>query len=160
KEVAIRLALGAGRSRVVRQFLTESVILGLAGGGLGLLLAVFGVKLLAGLGSNIPRAGEIGVDTSVLTFTVGLSILTGLVFGMAPSLQATRTDLTSSLKEGIKGTSAGAMSHILRSVLVVLETAIALTLLIGSGLLIKSFRNLEGVGPGFDPKGIVTFDLQ
>jgi len=160
KEVAIRLALGAGRSRVVRQFLTESVILGLAGGGLGLLLAVFGVKLLAGLGSNIPRAGEIGVDTSVLAFTVGLSILTGLVFGMAPSLQATRTDLTSSLKEGIKGTSGGGMSHILRSVLVVLETAIALTLLIGSGLLIKSFRNLESVGPGFDPRGIVTFDLQ
>jgi putative ABC transport system permease protein len=160
KEVAIRLAIGAARSRVVRQFLTESVILGLAGGGFGLLLAVFGVKILAGLSSNIPRADEIGIDTRVLGFTIGLSILTGLVFGMAPALQATRTDLTSSLKEGTKGSSGGGVRQRLRATLVVLEMAFALMLLIGAGLLIKSFQSLEGVGPGFDPKGIVTFDLQ
>src|SRR5215831_10045300 len=160
KEVAIRLAIGAARTRVIRQFLTESVILGLAGGGLGLLVALFGVKLLAALSRNIPRAEEIGVDTRVLGFTIGLSILTGLVFGLAPAFQATRTDLTSSLKEGTRGTSGGIAGQSLRAVLVVLETAIALTLLIGAGLLIKSFRNLERVGPGFDAKGIVTFDLQ
>jgi putative ABC transport system permease protein len=160
KEVAIRLAIGAARSRIIRQFLTESVILALAGGTLGILLALFGVKLLAGLGSNIPRAGEIAVDTRVLGFTIGLSILTGLVFGMAPALQATTPDLTSSLKEGTKGTSGGGARHRLRAALVVLEMALALALLIGAGLLIRSFRNLEGVGPGFDPKGIITFDLQ
>jgi putative ABC transport system permease protein len=160
KEVAIRLAIGAARSRIVRQLLTESVILALAGGALGLLLALFGVKLLAGLSTNIPRAGEIAVDTRVLGFTIALSILTGLVFGMAPALQATRTDLTSSLKEGTRGASGGGVRHRLRAVLVVLEIAFALTLLIGAGLLIRSFRNLAGVGPGFDPKGVVTFDLQ
>src|SRR5215471_5182762 len=125
KEVAIRLAIGAARTRVIRQFLTESVILGLAGGSLGLLVALFGVKLLAALSKNIPRAEEIGVDTRVLGFTIGLSILTGLVFGLAPAFQATRTDLTSSLKEGTRGPSGGIAGQSLRAVLVVLETAIA-----------------------------------
>jgi putative ABC transport system permease protein len=160
KEVAIRLAIGAGRSRIIRQFLTESVILGLVGGTLGLVVALFGVKLLSGLGRNVPRAEEIGVDARVLGFTLGVSILTGLVFGLAPAFQATRADLTSSLKEGTKGASGAGIRHRLRAALVVSEIALALILLIGSGLLIKSLRNIEAVGPGFDPKGIVTFDLQ
>ena len=160
KEVAVRLAIGASRSRIIRQFLTESVILGIAGGGLGLVVALFGVKLLSGLGRNVPRAEEIGVDARVLGFTLGVSILTGLAFGLAPAFQATRADLTSSLKEGTKGGSGAGVRHRLRAALVVSEIAVALTLLIGSGLLIKSFRNIEAVGPGFDPKGIVTFDLQ
>jgi predicted permease len=160
KEVAIRLAVGASRFRIVRQFLTESIILALAGGVLGLLLAVFGVKALTTLASDIPRVDEIGLDTRVLGFTLAVSVITGLVFGLVPALQSSRTNLTDALKEGTKGSSGGVVKQRLRSTLVIAEVAFALMLLVGAGLLLKSFSHLQGVGLGFNPKGLVTFDVQ
>jgi len=160
KEIAIRLAIGAGRFRIARQLLTESVVLGVVGGALGVGLAAFGVRALTSLSSNIPRVDEIGINVTVLCFAAGISILTGIVFGMVPALQATRTDLTESLKEAGKGFAGGGPANRLRSVLVVSEVAFALTLLVGAGLLLKSFSKLQGVGLGFRSKGIVTFDVQ
>ena len=160
KEVAIRLAIGANRARIIRQFLTESIILALIGGGSGLALAVAGVRLFTKIGSNIPRVAEIGLDVRVLVFTLGLSVLTGLVFGLVPAFQSARTDLVESLNEGAKGSSGGVIKRRLRSVLVIAEVAFALMLLIGAGLLLKSFSRLQSVGLGFNPAGLVTFDLQ
>jgi putative ABC transport system permease protein len=136
------------------------VLLGLVGGGLGLLLALVGVRVLTKFGSNIPRVDEIGVDTTVLCFTVAISMITGVVFGLVPALQSSRTDLTESLKDGGKRSSGQGAGNRLRSLLVVSEVAFALILLTGAGLLLKSFSQLQGVGLGFNPKGVVTFDVQ
>ena len=159
KEVAIRTALGASRPRLIRQLLTESMLLALAGGGLGLLLAVWGVELLIKLyENNIPRAQEVGADTHVLIFTLGLSVLTGLFFGLAPALQASKMELTQTLKEGGRG-SSGAERARFRNLLVISEIALALILCVGAGLLIKSFALMLDVNPGFRTQNLLTLQV-
>jgi putative ABC transport system permease protein len=155
REVALRLALGAGRARIARQMLTESVMLGLAGGALGAALSVWLTELLVALApADTPRLAEASADWRVLLFAAGASVLTGVAFGVAPALQASRYGLNESLKEGGRGV-AGGRSRV-RSALVVAEVALSLLLLAGAGLLVKSFARLQAVDPGFDPEGAVT----
>ncbi|HKY06476.1 MAG TPA: ABC transporter permease, partial [Blastocatellia bacterium] len=157
REIAIRTTLGAGRRRIVRQLLTESIMLSLAGGMLGLLLALWGVDVLVGIGpEDIPRLNEIGVDTRALVFTFGLSLLTGIVFGLVPALQTSKPDLNESLKEGSRGTTSGTGSRRIRGALVVAEVALSLVLLVGAGLMIRSFLALQSVDPGFNPENVLT----
>ncbi|HEV2915215.1 MAG TPA: ABC transporter permease [Pyrinomonadaceae bacterium] len=160
KEIAIRTALGASRMRVVRQLLTESVLLALVGGGLGLLIAMWGVDLLvAASPAALPRVREIGLDARVLGFTAAVALLTGILFGLAPALQSSRLDLNESLKEGGRGSTESLRRNRVRSLLVVSEVALSLVLLIGAGLLIRSFVYLLNVSPGFDTQAILTVDL-
>jgi len=160
KEMAIRSALGANRIRVVRQLLTESVLLSLLGGAVGLLLAVWWSDLLVALGKeDIPRAVQVGLDWRVLTFTAGVSLLTGLVFGMVPAFQASRTELTESLKEGGRSGGGGARRNWMRSALVVSELAVAVILLVGAGLLIQSLWRLQKVDSGLQPDHVLTFTV-
>jgi putative ABC transport system permease protein len=159
KEIAIRSALGARPRRLIRQMLTESLVLSIAGGGLGLLLAVWGTELLIKMAPDtLVRTERIGVDSRVLGFTLLLSILSGVVFGLVPALQSSKPDLNESLKEGGKGT-AGVRSNRTHSFLVISEMALALILLIGAGLLVQSFRLLQDVNPGFDPRNTLTMRL-
>jgi putative ABC transport system permease protein len=158
KEIAIRSALGASRFQLIRQLLTESLLLALVSGGLGLLLAVWGVRVLVAAGGNsIPRAQEIAIDGRVLGFTFLISLLTALLFGVIPAIQASKTDLQVALKEGGRGSTAGRQR--LRAVLVVADVALSLVLLIGAGLLIKSFGRLLDVSPGFQPQGLLTMQM-
>jgi predicted permease len=158
KEIAIRSAIGAGRGRVVRQLLTESVVLALAGGLAGLAIARWGTQaVLAAVPGGLPRMENIGVDGWVLAFTLGVSLLTGIVFGLAPALQVSATDLHETLKEGSRGSTAG--HRRLRDLLVVSEVAAALVLLAGAGLMLRTIRSLGGVNPGFDPRHVVTFSV-
>ena len=159
REMAVRAALGAGRWRVVRGLLTESVLLSLAGGGLGLLLAFWGVQAL-GQWSDVSLLAMrgIGIDAWVLAFTLGVSMITGLAFGLAPAVQAWRTDVNAALKEKGRGDTGGHRNR-LRHLLVVSEVALALVLLIGAGLLIKSFSRLMEVNPGFRTDGVLTFQV-
>jgi putative ABC transport system permease protein len=160
KEIAVRTALGASRERLVRQLLTESLLLALAGGVLGLGLAFWGVRSVAALNpGNLPRADEIGIDPPVMLFTLVVSLLTGLLFGLAPALHASATDLHGMLKDGGRGSAGSRGSHGIRRMLVIAEVALALTLLTGAGLLVKSFARLQGVDPGFDPDRVLTFNL-
>ncbi len=160
REIAIRTALGASRLRVLRQLLTESVLLALCGGFCGLLLALWGIDALSAfVPENIPRAGEIGVDGRMLSFTLVISLLTGVIFGLAPALQASKSDVNESLKEGARGASTGLRRNRFRSLLVVAEVALALMLLIGAGLLIRSFMRLQQVNPGLDPRDVVTMGI-
>ncbi len=158
KEIAIRTALGASRWRVMRQLLTESMLLALVGGGLGLLLALWGVDLLvANVPDYLPRVKEIGIDRYVLGFTFAVSFVTGLVFGFAPAFQASNPDLNETLKEG--KSTASRTRHLTRSVMVIAEVALSLVLLIGAGLMIKSFRQLTNVNPGFQPENLLTMTV-
>ncbi len=159
KEIAIRGALGAGRVRVIRQLVTESVLLSLFGGILGILIADWGVKLVIALSpSNIPRLQETRVDGWVALFTVALSLVTGLLFGLAPAVYAARTNLVESLKESA-GWQSAARGGRVRSLLVISEIALALVLLIGAGLMIQSFWRLLRVDPGFNPRSVLAIDI-
>jgi putative ABC transport system permease protein len=160
KEVAIRTALGASRARVMRQLITESLLLSCLGGVLGLLLAMWGTELvLALVPKGLPRVESVGFDVSVLGFTTFVSIATGLLFGIAPALQISKTNLTQSLKEGGRSATGGAQHNRVRSILVVAEVAIALTLLVTAGLLINSFYRLQNLKPGFETTNLLSFRL-
>jgi putative ABC transport system permease protein len=159
KEVAIRTALGADRWRLVRQLLTESVMLALAGGLLGLGIAYWSVKTLVVMVPSIPRSNDLGIDGFVMAFTLVISVITGLLFGVVPALQTSKSSLHETLKEGGRTGSADVSGRGLRRALVIGEVALALTLLIGAGLLIKSVAKLQRVTPGFDPDRLLTFDL-
>ena len=158
REIAIRTALGSSRGRVIRQLLTESLLLSLGGGVLGLLVAVLGTRALGTLAAlYLPRAREIGIDGAVLGFTACASILTGIVFGLVPAIQASRSDLQSVLKATGRGSSAGRSR--MRAALVVAEVAVALVLVAGAGLLLRSFQRLVAVEPGFDPTRLLTMQV-
>jgi putative ABC transport system permease protein len=158
REIAVRIALGAGRLRLVRQFVTEGVLLALAGGALGVAAAWLGLDLLGKLAfAFVPRSGEIRLDLRVLIFTLLVSILTGIVFGVAPAAQAFKTNVQEALKDG--GASVGLGGAGLRSTLVVAEIAAAFVLLVGAGLLIKSFARLQSVDPGVQPEHVLTAKL-
>jgi predicted permease len=164
KEVAVRTALGAGWQRLVRQLLTESVLLSLAGGAAGLLIAQWSLYVIRTVNpGNIPRLEIIGIDARVLAFTFGVAVLTGIIFGLAPALRSTKVDLNSALKSGGRSTQGdGGFSfskHRLRSLLVVSELAFSLMLLIGAGLLIRSFVRLQQVSPGFNPDHVISMRL-
>ena len=160
KEIAVRTALGATRDRLIRQLLTESVLLALGGGALGLGLAFWGLRaVVAANAANLPRADEIGIDLQVACFTLIVSLVTGLLFGLAPALQLSGADLHGALKEGGRGSAGDRAGQAVRRSLVVAEVALALTLLTGAGLLVKSFARLQGVDPGFAPDHLLTFNL-
>ena len=157
-EIAVRAALGAGRGRIVRQLLTESVVLAIGGGVLGLFLAQLGTKLLLSLQpAGIPRLDVVRVDGAVIAFTAVIAIATGMVFGMIPAFQATRGDLVSSLKEGGKGALASRRAGRMREGLVITEIALAVMLLAGAGLLMRSFARLQSVNPGFRAAQTLSF---
>ena len=158
REFAIRSALGASQMRMIRQLLTESVLLSVVGGVLGLLLAWCGMKvILKGLPAALPRAGEVSLDSKVLLFTLGLSLLTGVIFGLAPALKATRTNLQEVMKQSGRGSSG--FRHRLQGTFVAAEIALALVLLVGAGLMIRTLGALWSVNPGFNPSHAITFNL-
>jgi predicted permease len=164
KEIAVRMAIGASRIRIARQLLTESVLLSLCGGALGVLLALASLKWVRILGpGSVPRLDAISIDGRVLLFTLLISLVSGTIFGLAPALRVSHIDLNSALKEGGRGDSgAGAMwgrGKSLRKSLVVSELALSVLLLIGATLLIRSFANLQSVSPGFNPKNVLTLEL-
>lgn len=158
REFAIRAALGAGRWRVIRQLLTESILLSVTGGILGLLLAAWGTRAaIAVLPQALPRAGNIGLETNVLFFTLGVSLFAGILFGLAPAVKASHSNLHESLKEGGRGSSGA--RHRMQGIFVIAETALALILLVGAGLMIRSLVQLWSVNPGFEPHNLVSFGV-
>src|SRR5262249_2900207 len=158
KEIAVRTALGASWRRLARQLLTESLLLGLLGGAAGLVIAYVSLRIVRSINpGNIPRLDAIALDGTVLAFTFAVSIVTGLLFGLAPAVRAARVDLNMSLKAGgrsVQGEGGLGSRRRLRSLLVVAEVAISLVLLVGAGLLVRSFVRLQRVSPGFDPDGV------
>jgi putative ABC transport system permease protein len=160
KEVAIRSALGATRRDLLRQLMAESLLLAVVGGVLGLALAWLGMKgVIALRPANVPRITELRIDGLVTAFTLGVAVVTGLLFGLAPAIQTSRANLQDTLKEGGRSGSADRSGQTMRRVLVVAEVALALTLLTGAGLLIKSLALLQGVNPGFDSSSLLTFNV-
>lgn len=160
KEIAIRTALGATRGRIVTQFLTESVLTAGAAGALGILFAVWGVDVLVRVGGEfIPRSGELRLDGRVLGFAVSLSVVTGILLGLVPALQASRTDASESLKDSARGSTGGRRAGNFRAALLVAEVALSLVLLVAAALLVDSFRRLQKVDPGFRSDDITTFNI-
>ncbi len=164
REFAIRAAMGAGRARIIRQLLTESIVLSLAGGILGLILGYTGVRaLLAVSPAGLPRIGEhgaaVGVDWRVLAFTLGIALLTGILFGLFPAIGASRPNLNTTLKEASNRSGSGFRQSKARSLLVISEVSLALVLLIGAALLIRTFIALRQVNPGFDPRNVLTLEM-
>jgi putative ABC transport system permease protein len=164
REFAIRSAMGAGRARIIRQLLTESVLLAVAGGVLGLTLGFVGVRALLALNpGDIPRIGEhgaaVGIDWRVLLFTLGVSVFTGILFGLFPAIGAARPDLNTTLKEGSNRSGTGFRQSKGRSLLVISEVSLALILLIGAALLIRTYIALRNVNPGFDPHRVLTMEM-
>ncbi len=158
REIAVRTAMGASRRALIRQLMTESLLLSLAGAGLGLLLASWGLHAITALGPAAVAGMDIHVSGRVLGFTLLVAVATGLLFGLAPALQTSRTDVQETLREGQRGSSERAGRR-LRRALVVGEVALALTLLAGAGLLVRSFARIQGVDPGFDPHHLLTFSI-
>lgn len=160
REFAIRLALGAGRMQLVRQMLSESVLLALAGGTAGVVLAIWGLDLLRSIGAQtVPRLAEVNLDMRVLLVTLGTAVVTGIVIGLIPALASGKPELTEALKEGGRGSTSGLRSNRLRNALVIAEVALALVLLVGAGLLMKSFARLQNVHPGFESKNVLTMEV-
>jgi putative ABC transport system permease protein len=160
REFAIRLALGAGRIQLVRQMLSESVLLALFGGTAGVLLAIWGLDLLRSIGSQtVPRLAEVNLDLRVLFVTLVTAVVTGIVIGLIPALASGKPELTEALKEGGRGSTTGLRRNRLRNALVIAEVALALVLLVGAGLLFKSFVRLQNVNPGFEPKNVLTMEV-
>jgi putative ABC transport system permease protein len=160
REIAIRVALGAGRMRLLKQVFTESVLLSLIGGAAGVLLALWGVELLKTIGAQtVPRLHEVNIDLVVLGVTLAICVGTGIIFGLAPGLASSRPELTEALKEGGRSSTVGTRRNRLRNGLVIAEVALALVLLSGAGLLIKSFARLQNVNPGFNPRNALTFEV-
>ena len=161
KETAVRLALGSSRWRVIRQSLVESLLLSVAGAAVATVIASWGIAgLLASLpAESLPRLDEVGIDKIVLAFTALIALLTGVVCGLAPALRAFRTDLQESLKSGGRGSTAGRSEHRTRALLVISEVALALVLLVGAGLMLRSFQQLQAVDPGFDPHHLLTLEV-
>ena len=161
RETAVRLALGAGSGRIIRYVLTESLLLAFAGGLCGLLLAYTGIRVLVSVGpASIPRLSGVGLNPNVFLFTAGVSLVTGLLFGVLPALQSRSKKVRAALMDGGRGSTVGRDRHRARSLLVVTQVALALVLLVGSGLMVRSFQELKAVDPGFNPGGIVTFGLR
>src|SRR5450759_3271596 len=159
REIAVRTALGAGRLRMIRQLLTESLLLSAAGGTAGLLLGAWGARALVTLFPGrdpVPRLGQAHLDSAVLLFTLAVTLLTGIVFGLAPALHASRSNLTVALKESGRGNSSGARSGRVRNFLAIGETTLSLILLVGAGLMLRSFQRLMAVNPGFNPDRVLT----
>jgi putative ABC transport system permease protein len=157
REVAVRAALGAGRRRIIHQLLTESLLLTLAGAGAGLLLALWGIHVLVALSpAGVPWVETVSIDDNVLVFMFAVSVLTGLGFGLVPALRASAVSVNDSLKEGGRGSIEGTHGHHLRSLLVASEFAMALILLVGAGLMIRSFVALQSIDPGFDSNHVLT----
>jgi predicted permease len=158
REMAIRTALGAGRLRILRQLFTESAVLAVAGGGVGLLLAIWGTRFISSyIPEGIPRLSELAIDGRVLLFTLGASLLTGMFFGLAPALQSSTSNLTETLKEGERNSSRG--RNYAGKLLVISEVALTLVLLVGAGLLVKSFWRLSEVDPGFNPQNVLAMQI-
>jgi len=160
REMAIRVALGAGWKRMLRQLLTESVVLSILGGTAGVLLAMGALDVLRVIGAQtVPRLREVDLDLSVLAMTFGVAVATGILFGLVPALVSAKPELTEALKEGGRGSTEGAHRNRLRNGLIVAETVLALVLLIGAGLLVKSFVRLQNVSPGFNPDNVLTAEI-
>jgi putative ABC transport system permease protein len=160
REMAIRVALGAGRWRLLRQLLTESVLLALAGAFAGSLLSIWGLELLKGIGARtIPRLAEVNVDLVVMAVTAVVAIGTGILFGMIPGLASAKPELTEALKEGGRSSTTGARTNQVRNSLVVAEIALAMVLLVGAGLLFKSYARVQNIDPGFDRKNVLTAEI-
>ncbi len=160
REIALRTAIGAPRFRLVRQLLAESLLLAVAGGALGALLSAWGTRVIASMAQgSLPRAQDIRIDGSVLLFTAAVSIIAGVLFGLAPALQISRPDLISVLRSEGRGATSGRRRNRLRSLLVVSQVALSMLLLIGAGLLIRNFAQLRAASPGFDPHGLLTLNI-
>ena len=160
RELAIRVALGAGRWRLLRQMLAESVLLAVAGAAGGIILSLWGLELLKQIGARtVPRVAEVNVDLVVLVVTAVVAVGTGILFGLIPALASAKPELTEALKEGGRSSSTGARRNQLRNSLVVAEIALALVLLVGAGLLMKSFARLHNVNPGFNPRNVLTAEI-
>ena len=160
RETAIRLALGAGRTQLIRQMLSESLLLAVVGAVAGVLLAIWGLDLLRSIGAQtVPRIAEVSLDLRVLLATLGVAVATGVVFGLIPALASGKPELTEALKEGGRGSTSGIRRNRLRNALVITEVALALVLLVGASLLLKSFMRLQNVNPGFDSKNVLTMEV-
>ena len=160
REIAVRTAMGASRGGLIRQLLIESILLAIVGGGLGAVLSAWGTRALASLARDtLPRSAEIHSDTSVLAFTLGVSVLAGILFGLVPALRISRPDLNSDLRSEGRGSTSGRRRNALRNLLVVSQVALSLVLSIGAGLLVRNFVQLRNLSPGFDRRGVLTMKM-